>query len=122
MPHESDDQYLHERVAAAKDYVALAERMFSFGALDWQEAQQDYRLVAINSSLRRQNESMRAAVQLCEQGLGHLAVTFVRASFEDVIYLKFFSSLEVSASQDLFIALGMWDGLRSLLAQWAYLG
>jgi Family of unknown function (DUF5677) len=51
-----------------------------------------------------------------------LVVAFVRASLEDVMYLKFFVSLDVESSQELFMLLGSWDAIRSLLAQRAYVG
>lgn len=82
----------------------------------------DYRLLAVNAAFRRQLESIMASVVLTRQHLGHLAVAFVRAALEDVMYLKFFFSLDQEASQRLFLLLGRWDGLRSLLSQRAYLG
>lgn len=38
------------------------------------------------------------------------------------MYLKFFLGLDQVASQRLFVLLGRWDGLRSLLSQRAFLG
>jgi hypothetical protein len=54
--------------------------------------------------------------RLTRQGLGHLVVAFVRAALEEVIYLKFFFSFDQEDSQRLFLLLGRWDGLRSLLS------
>lgn len=92
------------------------------GDLKWVDVEADYRLLAINVALRRQLESIRSAVILARQDLGHLAVAFVRASLEDVMYLSFFVSLPLEDSQKLFLLLGQWDTTRSLLAQRAYVG
>lgn len=113
---------LLQRVEAVESFVEIARRLLVLGDLQWADAQADYRLLAINSALRRQVESIEAACLLCRNGLGHLAVAFVRASLEDVMYLGFFGSLTVDDSQKLFKLLGNWDSLRSLLAQRDYLG
>jgi hypothetical protein len=113
---------LTERIAAIEGFVEVAGRLLTVGDLKWADVEADYRLLAINSALRRQLESIRAAVLLGRQDLGHLAVAFVRASLEDVMYLGFFVSLDMEDSQKLFKLLGNWDTLRSLLAQRAYVG
>jgi hypothetical protein len=113
---------LMERIAAVEAFVHVAARLLNVGELKWSDVEADYRLLAINAAFRRQIESMRAAVALARQDLGHLAVAFVRPSLEDVMYLHFFVSLPLEASQKLLIPLGKWDGARSLLAQRAYLG
>jgi hypothetical protein len=105
-----------------KSLIEVAGRLVAVGDLKWVDVDADYRLLAINVALRRQLESIRAAVVLARQDLGHLAVAFVRASLEDVIYLSFFVSLALDDSQKLFLLLGNWDMTRSLLAQRAYVG
>ena len=113
---------LTERIEAIEGFADMAERMLAVGNLKWADVDADYRLLAINSALRRQLESIRAAVLLGRHGLGHLAVALVRASLEDVLYLGFFVRLDRADSQKLFKVLGNWDGLRSLLAQRGYVG
>jgi len=113
---------IEERISAVEDFVEIASRLLIVGDLKWAEVEADCRLLAINAALRRQLESTRAAVLLAHQNLGHLAVSFVRASVEDVIYLCFFVSLPPEESQKLFLLLGNWDATRSLLAQRAYVG
>jgi hypothetical protein len=110
------------RVDAVEAFIEVAGRLVAVGDLKWVDVDADYRLLAINVALRRQLESIRAAVVLARQDLGHLAVAFVRASLEDVIYLSFFVSLALDDSQKLFLLLGNWDMTRSLLAQRAYVG
>ncbi|TXS48780.1 hypothetical protein EAO75_16440 [Streptomyces sp. uw30] len=110
------------RVQAVEDFLELADRLIVVGELKWSNVDADYRLLAVNSCLRRQIESMKAATLLARQDLGHLAVSFVRASLEDVLYLGFFGSLPLEESQELFLLLSNWDTVRSLLAQRAYVG
>jgi hypothetical protein len=63
--------------------------MVVVGELKWAAVDANYRLLAINSSLRRQLETIAAAIMLAKQDLGHLAVAFVRGSLEDMMYLTF---------------------------------
>ncbi|WP_204017919.1 DUF5677 domain-containing protein [Sphaerimonospora thailandensis] len=111
-----------ERVEAVEAFIDVASRLVAVGDLRWAEVEADFRLLAINVALRRQLESLRAAAMLTRQNFGHLAVVFVRASLEDVIYLSFFGSLTLEESQRLFLLLGNWDATRSLLAQRDYVG
>ncbi|MFK0244598.1 DUF5677 domain-containing protein [Amycolatopsis azurea] len=120
-PVDRDDR-LADRIEAVEGFIEIAERLVAVGDLKWTDVEADYRLLAINVALRRQLESLTAAVVLARQDLGHLAVSFVRASLEDVIYLGFFVPLALEESQKLFLLLGNWDATRSLLAQRAYIG
>ncbi|WP_246332312.1 DUF5677 domain-containing protein [Streptomyces rutgersensis] len=113
---------LQDRIEAVEEFAALVDQIVHIGDLDWSKHEFDFRLLAVNVSLRRQVESIQAATILARQNLGHLAVAFVRASLEDVLYLGFFASLTREESQELFSTLGSWDGLRSLLAQRSYVG
>jgi len=113
---------LQARVEAVEAFASLADRLFEMRGIEWSAVEGDYRLLAVNAAFRRQLESIKAAVFLARQNLGHLAVAFVRAALEDVMYLKFFLDLDQAASQRLFVLLGRWDGLRSLLSQRAFLG
>jgi hypothetical protein len=72
-------------------------------------------MLAVNVALRRQLESIRGAAVLARQDRGHLAVAFVRASLEDVLYLRFFASLALEDSQKLFGLLSDWDMTRGLI-------
>lgn len=113
---------LTERIGAVEEFADVAARLLSVGDLRWADVEVEYRLLAVNSALRRQLESIRAAVLLSRQDLGQLAVAFVRASLEDVTYLGFFVRLDLPASQKLFKLMGNWDTVRSLLAQREYVG
>ncbi|MFF4305514.1 DUF5677 domain-containing protein [Streptomyces sp. NPDC001601] len=113
---------LMRRIQAVEEFIEIADRLIDVGDLKWSEVEADYRRLAVNACLRRQIESMTAATVLARRDLGHLAVSFVRASLEDVLYLGFFGSLPLEDSQELFLLLGNWDATRSLLAQRAYVG
>lgn len=110
------------RVDAVDEFAKVLSRLVIPGQLTWAKVEADYRLLAINNSLRRQIESISASVVLARSDFGHLAVPYVRPALEDVMYLKFFGDLELQQSQKLFLALGSWDHLRSLLAQRAFIG
>ena len=111
-----------DRLAAVEDFVALSDRLFLIGGLSWSAVASNPRLLAINAAFQRQLDAIKAATVLARSGLGHLAVSFVRAALEDVLYLKFLGDLENDKARKLFLLLGKWDGLRSLLAQRAYVG
>lgn len=81
-----------------------------------------FRLLAVNSSLRRQQESIRAAILLSRRDVGHLGVAFVRVALQDLTYLGFFASLDLEESQELFVSVGSFDSLRALLAHQNYIG
>jgi hypothetical protein len=115
-------RHLEERVEAVEAFIEIAGRLVTVGDLKWADVEADYRMLAVNVALRRQLESIRGAAVLARQDLGHLAVAFVRASLEDVLYLRFFASLALEDSQKLFGLLSDWDMTRSLLAQRAYIG
>src|ERR1700678_2370910 len=99
------------RIQAIEDFAKTADRMVTAGELKWASVAADYRLLAINVALRRQAESIRAAALLSRHDLGQLAVGFVRASLEDVMYLAFFVDLDQADSQELFKLMGNWDTL-----------
>ena len=141
MPHSEQDpqqDQLHERehvfdddtasllarrISAVEKFSELADRLFVIDDVAWADAMDgDIRLLAINAAFRRQLESIRAALMLSTDGLGHLAVGFVRASLEEVMYLGFLQRLDLEPARKLFMALGQWDSFRSLLAQRAYVG
>jgi hypothetical protein len=119
---ESGRPGVSDRLAATEEFVVLSDRLFIFGGIPWTTVAEDPRLLAVNVAFRRQLDAIKAATILARADLGHLAVSFVRAALEDVLYLKFLGELEKGKSQKLFILLGKWDALRSLLAQRAYVG
>lgn len=124
--HVSDEDAassLALRIAAVTSFSELADRLFVIGDVAWADAMDgDLRLLAVNAAFRRQLESIRATLLLSTEGLGHLAVGFVRASLEDVMYLGFLQKLKVEPARRIFLVLGQWDSFRSLLAQRAYVG
>ena len=128
MPENDDKRPVHRwtplavRIEAVERFADCAEHVLTVTDPAWSDVAHDYRLLAVNSSLRRQQESIRAAILLSRHDLGHLAVAFVRAALDDVIYLRFFASLDLDRSQELFAAMSNFDSLRALLAQRNYIG
>ncbi|AHK31074.1 hypothetical protein OPAG_04145 [Rhodococcus opacus PD630] len=127
MPEDTDGPIhrwtpLDVRIEAVERFADCTEHVLTVGDLPWADVEKDYRLLAVNNSLRRQQESIRAAVLLSRHDLGHLAVAFVCAALEDVMYLGFFASLDLEESQELFVSMGNFDSLRALLAQRNYIG
>lgn len=128
--HERDQVFdedtaspLARRIAEVKKFSELADRLFVIDDVAWADAMDgDIRLLAVNAAFRRQLESIRAALLLSTEGLGHLAVGFVRASLEEVMYLGFLQTLDREPARKLFMVLGQWDSFRSLLAQRAHVG
>src|SRR4051794_17411361 len=96
-----EEQSLLRRVHAVEDFVTLASRLVFVEDLKWAYISAGYQLLAINVALRRQLESIDAACLLCRNGLCHLAITLVRPSIEDIIYLDLFRSLKMAESQEL---------------------
>lgn len=83
---------LQARVDAVEALVSLADRLFKIHAIEWSAVKDDLRLLAINGTFRRQLESIKATIILAKQGLGHLAVAFVRTALEEMIILNSFST------------------------------
>lgn len=113
---------LDVRIEAVERFADCTEHVLTVGDLQWADVAKDFRLLAVNCSLRRQQESIRAAILLRRHDLGHLGVAFVRAALEDLMYLGFFASLDLEESRELFMSVGSFDPLRALLAHRNYLG
>ncbi len=88
------------RIDAVQAFSDLADRLFEIGDIDWSDAMEgDLRLLAVNAAFRRQLESIRAALVLCREGLGHLAVGYVRSSLEELMYLSFLHQMDRDDAQ-----------------------
>ncbi|MDP9443826.1 MAG: DUF5677 domain-containing protein [Actinomycetota bacterium] len=113
---------LAARTEATAEFVDELRNTVGVGDMQWSDVEADYRRLAINNAVRRQLESLDATILLARQGLGHLAVPYVRPALEDLMYLKFFVTLSVEDAQDLFTTMGVWDQVRSVMAQHEYIG
>jgi hypothetical protein len=87
-----------------------------------EEAAEDPRHLATAVSLRRQVESLHAALTLEQAGLGHLAVSFVRPAVEEVLWLKYLRTLDGTDARDLLISMSVDEGFRSIAAERNYRG
>ncbi len=110
------------RARAVDVLLAAAKRLLNVGELQWRQVQDDYRLLVVNYVIRRQLEALEAAIKLASVNLGHLSVAFVRTALEEMLWARYLVSLETKTSQRLLLAMGSYDGLRSLLAQRRYVG
>lgn len=72
--------------------------------------------------LLRQAEAMEAASLLAKNGLGHMAVVYVRPSCEEFFWLKYLSTLPDAHVAALFINLSGQEAVRSLTAQQQFVG
>ena len=115
---------LAKRILALEAVLVDAKKLVSVGDLKWDDVMSDLRLLAVNHILRRQLESLDAALALAKMGLGHLAVSFVRPALEEMIWLKYLTDLsEEDANKiKILLAMGKNDALRSLMAQRDYVG
>ncbi|MGY5210075.1 DUF5677 domain-containing protein [Nocardia gipuzkoensis] len=110
------------RLAAVEAWIAVQKQLFVIGDLSWDEAWSDIRRIAVNYIVRRQGEALDATVVLAKAGLGHLAVGFVRPALDELLWMLWVKDLPQQEAQDLLMAMGYSDAIRSLLAQRAYVG
>jgi hypothetical protein len=110
------------RLAAVEAWIAAQKQILVIGDLSWDTAWSDVRRIAVNYILRRQFEALDATVVLAKAGLGHLAVGFVRPALDELLWMLWVKELPQHDAQDLLMAMGRSDGIRSLLAQRTYVG
>ena len=116
------DELLLDRVRAVEKMLVEANKIIVIGDMKWEEVEADLRLLAINHALRRQLEGLDGALLLVKSTLGHLSVSFVRPALEEMIWLKYLSTLSGEKATKLLLVLGTYDALRSLLAQRDHIG
>ncbi|MFG1777647.1 DUF5677 domain-containing protein [Micromonospora sp. NPDC049048] len=110
------------RVAAVEVWIAATKQALVIGDLTWDAAWSDLRRIAVNYILRRQLEALDATVVLAKVGLGHLAVGFIRPALDELLWMLWVKDLPQEDAQNLLMVMGRSDGIRSLLAQRAYVG
>ncbi|QOC94354.1 DUF5677 domain-containing protein [Micromonospora craniellae] len=118
----NEDVDVEARVAAVEAWIAATKQALIIGDLTWDAAWPDLRRIAVNYILRRQLEALDATVVLAKVGLGHLAVGFVRPALDELLWMLWVKDLPQQDVQNLLMAMGRSDGIRSLLAQRAYVG
>ncbi|MFF0721864.1 DUF5677 domain-containing protein [Micromonospora sp. NPDC003816] len=110
------------RAAAVEVWIAATKQTLVIGDLTWDAAWSDLRRIAVNYILRRQLEALDATVVLAKVGLGHLAVGFIRPALDELLWMLWVKDLPQQDAQNLLMVMGQSDGIRSLLAQRAYVG
>jgi hypothetical protein len=111
-----------DRAKAVRNILPALRDLFQVEDLRWADVEKDLRLLVINHVIRRQLEALEASLNLASADLGHLSVSFIRPALEEMIWVKYLSSLPLATSQRLLLALANYDSLRSLNAQRAYVG
>lgn len=110
------------RSSAVEAWITAQKTVVIIGDLSWDTAWSDIRRLAVNYILRRQFEALDATVVLVKAGLGHLAVGFVRPALDELLWMLWVKDLSQQNAQQLLVAMGRSDAIRSLLAQRAYVG
>lgn len=110
------------RVAAVEVWLAAMKQALIIGDLAWDTAWSDLRRIAVNYILRRQLEALDATVVLAKVGLGNLAVGFVRPALDELLWMLWVKDLPQRDVQNLLMAMGRSDAIRSLVAQRTYVG
>jgi hypothetical protein len=111
-----------DRAKAVKDLLAASKDLLQIRELPWSKVEADSRLLVVNTVIRRQIESLEASVKLAESNLGHLSVSFVRAAFDEMVWVAYLTQLDREVSQRLLLAMASYDGLRSLMSQREHIG
>lgn len=113
---------IEARLAAVETLIGGLKQAFVIGDLIWDAAWSDVRRIAVSYILRRQFEALNATVALAKAKLGHLAVGFIRPALDELLWMLWVKDLPRKDVQQLLMAMGRSDGIRSLLAQRAYVG
>lgn len=125
MSTEEDIQFEQAATSRAKvirELLPALHELFEVRDLKWDDATKDPRLLVINHAIRRQLEALNAALNLAAANLGHLSVTLVRPSLEEMLWIKYLSRLDLPVAERLLLAMSRYDGLRSLASQQRYVG
>jgi hypothetical protein len=85
-------------------------------------AEEDFPVLAAQHAVQRQLEAIRAALELADSGLGHLAVGFVRPACDEFLWLKYFAQVSAEDLRKIFLLMAVRDGLRSVAAAQGYVG
>ena len=116
------DEDLRLRIQVVSDWVGLIKGLTRLEDGNWNSMFADLRLLATNYILRRQLESLDAALLLAQNDFGHLAVGLVRPALDELLWLSWVMDLPTKTAQSLLLALGRSDTSRSLIAQRSYVG
>jgi hypothetical protein len=113
-----------DRIALATRLVQHFGRIFISRHADirWIDILEDPLLLAEKACIVRQHEALRAALVLNENGIGHLAVGFVRPACEEYIWLGYLNSIDRKKAGRLLLALNLSESARSLEAQRKFMG
>ncbi|WP_432877415.1 DUF5677 domain-containing protein [Kribbella sp. CA-245084] len=119
QPQQRDLDY----VRLARTALPLLRFMVSgYKQIDLAAFEEDPRRLAGPVSIQRQIESIESAVKLSEAELGHMAAAFIRASCEELIWLRYLYTLRRDDARTLLLKLSLNDSGRSVQALRDYAG
>lgn len=119
LPLQSELEYVRLATAFVAPLKVLASGYKQFDLAAFEE---DPRRLAGPVALQRQIESIESAVRLSEAELGHMAVAFIRASCEELIWLRYLYTLSRDDARSLLFKMNTHDSGRSVQAQRDYAG
>ncbi|KSU73667.1 hypothetical protein AS032_20900 [Rhodococcus qingshengii] len=125
MPDEATCEHEQSNTRYRKvvgELLPVFELLLSRQPIQWSDVENNMCLIGARFALTRQFESLRAAVELCNVDLGHLAVGFVRPACEELLWLQYLATLDESVAHDVYLALGSNDVMRSAQATHDFLG
>jgi hypothetical protein len=105
-----------------RDMLPVLDALVRRDSLSVAEVEQELCLLGYRVAVARQREALDAAVRLAESTLGHMAVGFVRTACEEFLWLKYLASLDVADANEVFVALGNFDNMRSVQAALGFAG
>lgn len=108
---DQGDQERATRTEAVKALLPVLKELIKITDPKWDDINKDFRLLVVNHVMRRQFESIEATLKLGSIGLGHLSVAFIRASLEEMLWVKFLTKLPLDTSQRLLVTMANYDNL-----------
>jgi hypothetical protein len=91
-------------------------------AVKWSEVRTDRLAFAQKVCAVRQYEGLRSALVLAANGLGHLAVSFVRPAVDEHIWLAYLNTIDRQTAGRLLALLNVNDIARAVRAQQGFIG
>ncbi|WP_448613601.1 hypothetical protein [Modestobacter sp. URMC 112] len=110
-----------EHALIAKRVLSHVEPLTQLSPISWRDFQRHLPELTARAVVMRQVEGLKATLELCRGGLGHLGIGFIRQALEEVIWLEYVKQLEHGIANQLLGALAASDGARGVAAARSYL-
>jgi hypothetical protein len=111
-------------IELTSNVVQEFERLYlsTVGDIDWDQFYSGRLGYVEKVCVVRQCEAIKAALLLAKEGLGHLAVAYVRPACEEYLWLSYLNSVDSQAAEKFIMALMLVENDRSIEAQGQYFG